>query len=120
MNPVFFHNFIIFLSLHFYFYQEFFTISSARDSKIIIELTPNQLSETTTSVSARFNRGVRLQTALASKCNKSGLDLEDIAISRSTVYRKRYKTIETLGDQLKQGKIETLKKKRLVLHLDGK
>ena len=112
---LFFSHYIYFLSVINY------TTSSARDSKIIIELTPNQLIEATAAVSARFNIGVRPQTVLlASICNKSGLVLEDMAISRSTVYWKRYKTIETLGDQLKQDIIETLKGKHLVLHFDGK
>lgn len=94
---------------------------SASKSKIFINITADELIECTSAIAARYNIGVRPQTAMiAAVCNKSGVDLEDLSVSRSTVHRKRYKKIEILGDMIRQEIIETLKGKRLCVHFDGK
>lgn len=95
--------------------------SSKKGQKIMIVISPDDLVDCTAEVSARYNVGIRPQTSLlAAICNKAGLNLDDVAISRTTVHRKRYKKIESLGDKLRQDVIETLQGKRLCLHFDGK
>ena len=42
------------------------------------------------------------------------------SLSRATVHRKRFQMIEELGDKIRQDIINTLKRKRLCLHFDGK
>ena len=65
--------------------------------------------------------GIRPQTSfVAAICNKAGVSLEDITLSRTTVHRKRFKKIEELGDKIRQDIMTTLKGKKLCLHFDGK
>jgi len=95
--------------------------SLKKDTKIMIVISPDDLVDCTAAVSARYNAGIRPQTSLlAAICIKAGVNLDNVAISRTTVHSKRYKTIETLGDKLRVDIIETLKGKRLCLHFDGK
>ena len=49
-----------------------------------------------------MNVGIRPQTSLiAAICNKSGVDLDAISLSKTTVHRKRYKQIEDFGDKIR-------------------
>ena len=90
-------------------------------TKLFISLSPEELLETTSEVAARYNVGIRPQTSLiAAICNKSGVDLDAISLSKTTVYRKRYKQIEDLGDKIREKIMDTLKGKHLYLHFDGK
>src|SRR6218665_3994683 len=92
-----------------------------RTGQVIIELTPDELIEATSTVPARFKVGIRPQTAILSAIlNKSGVDLNEISISRTSVHRKRYQVLDRQGDKMRQETIETLKGKQLILHFDGK
>jgi hypothetical protein len=42
------------------------------------------------------------------------------SLSRATVHRKRFQMIEELGDKIRKDIINTLKRKRLCFHFDGK
>lgn len=91
------------------------------NSKIMLNISPEDLIESTHEVFARYRVGVRAQTqVLASICNKAGLNLDDLNISKSTVHRKRYKKVEELGSQIVEEIRDTLRGKRLCLHFDGK
>ena len=75
-----------------------YDVSKSKKSKIILELTPDELIEATSAVSIRYRISVRPQTAIISAiCNKAGVDLHEINLSRSTIHRKRYRIIENLG-----------------------
>ena len=90
-------------------------------SQVYINITAEELVECTSAVAARYNVGIRPQTSfIAAVCNKSGVNLDDVALSRATVHRKRYKKVEELGDQIRQDVMNTLKGKKLCLHFDGK
>ena len=92
-----------------------------KSDKIIIELTADELIECTSEVSARYNIGVRPQTAIMSSIlNKAGQNLDNVKISKSKVHQKRFQIIQEKGNEIRQDVIETLKGKRLVLHFDGK
>ncbi|XP_065679805.1 uncharacterized protein LOC136094125 [Hydra vulgaris] len=87
----------------------------------MISISAEDLVDCTAAVSARFRVGIRPQTSLvAATCNKAGVNLDDINLSRSTVHRKRFKKIEILGDKLRQEIIATLKGKKQCVHFDGK
>jgi hypothetical protein len=95
--------------------------SAKQGDKIMIMISPDDLVDCTAAVSSRYNLGIRPQTSLlAAICNRAGVELDNVPISKTTVHRKRYKKIEDLGDPLRQDIIETLKGKRLCLHFDGK
>ena len=46
--------------------------------------------------------------------------MDAISLSKTTVYRKRYKQIEDLGDKIREKIMDTLKGTHLYLHFDGK
>jgi hypothetical protein len=95
--------------------------SHSTKSKIMISISAEELIDCTVAVSARYRVGIRPQTSLvAAICNKAGVNLEDIILSRSTVHRKRFQKIEAVGDKLRQEIITTLKGKKLCVHFDGK
>ena len=52
--------------------------------------------------------------------NEGGVEIDTVSLSRSTVYRKRFRKIEMEGDKIRSDIVETLKGKRLCLHFDGK
>ena len=55
----------------------------------------------TSAVSVRYEIGVRPQAAIVSAiCNKTGVDLHEINLSRSTLHRKRFRVVENLGNLL--------------------
>lgn len=87
----------------------------------MICISPEDLVDCTAEVSARYRVGIRPQTSLvAAICNKAGVNVDDIPLSRSTVHRKRFKKIEALGDNIRQDIMKTLQGKRLCVHFDGK
>ena len=87
----------------------------------MISISAEDLVDCTAAVSARYRVGTRPQTSIvAAICNKAGVNLEDIILSRSTVHRKRFQKIEAVGDKLRQEIITTLKGKKLCVHFDGK
>ena len=62
---------------------------------MIIELTPDELIEATATIAARFKVGIRPQTAMLSAIlNKSGVDLNETSISRTSVHRKRFQVLD--------------------------
>ena len=76
----------------------------------MIGISPDNLVDCTAAVSARYRLGIRPHTSLvAAICNKAGVKLEDITLSRATVHRKRFKKIEELGDKIRQDIMTTLK-----------
>ena len=80
----------------------------------MISISPDDLVDCTAAVSARYRLGIRPHTSLvAAICNKAGVNLEDITLSRATVHRKRFKKIEELGDKIRQDIMTTLKGKKL-------
>lgn len=92
-----------------------------RTGQVIIELTPDELIEATSTVAARFKVGIRPQTAMLSAIlNKSGVDLNETSISRTSVHRKRFQVLDRQRDKMRQETIETLKGNQLILHFDGK
>ncbi|XP_065681034.1 uncharacterized protein LOC101235214 isoform X1 [Hydra vulgaris] len=96
-----------------------YDVSKSKKSKIILELTPDELIKATSAVSVRYRIGVRPQTAIISAiCNKAGVDLHEIYLSRSFLHRKRI--IENLGETLRQDVVNVLKGKKLIVHFDGK
>ena len=87
----------------------------------MISISAEDLVDCTAAVSAQYRVGTRPQTSIvAAICNKAGVNLEDIILSRSTVHRKRFQKIEAVGDKLRQEIITTLKGKKLCVHFDGK
>ena len=67
-----------------------------------INITADELVQYTSAVAACYNVGIRPQTSfIAAICNKSGVNLGDVALSRNTVHRKRYNKVEELGDQIR-------------------
>lgn len=87
----------------------------------MITISSEDLVDCTAAVSARYRVGIRPQTSIvAAICNKAGVNLEDIPLSRATVHRKRFKKIEELGDAIRQDVVNTLKGKKLCIHFDGK
>ena len=101
--------------------ESFSRSNQASKKKIMISISADELVDCTAAVSARYRVGVRPQTSLiASICNKAGVNLDEIPVSRSTVHRKRFKKIEELGDEIRQDIMTTLKGKKLCLHFDGK
>jgi hypothetical protein len=59
--------------------------------QIMISRSPDDLVDCTAAVSARYRLGIRPHTSLvAAICNKAGVNLEDITLSRATVHRKRF------------------------------
>src|SRR6218665_3181490 len=84
-----------------------------RTGQLITELTPDELIETTSTVPARFKVGIRPQTAMLSAIlNKSGVDLNETSISRTSVHRKRFQVLDRQGDKMRQETIEILKDKQ--------
>ena len=66
-----------------------YDVSKSKKSKIILELTPDELIEATSAVSVRYRIDVRSQTAIISAiCNEAGVDLHEINLSRSTTQKK--------------------------------
>ena len=75
----------------------------------------------TSEVSARFNVGIRPQTAIVSSIlNRAGKNIGDVNLSKSYVHKKRFEVIKERGNEIREDIIETLQGKRLVLHFDGK
>jgi len=96
-------------------------LSHSTKSKIMISISAEDLVDSTAAVSARYRVGIRPQSSLvAAICNKAGVNLEDIILSRRTVHRKRFQKIEAVGDKLRHEIITTLKGKKLCVHFDGK
>ena len=63
-------------------------LSHSTKSKIMIRISAEDLVDCTAVVSARYRVGIRPQTSIvAAICNKAGVNLEDIILSRSTVHR---------------------------------
>ena len=76
----------------------------------MISISPDDLVDCTAVVSARYRLGIRPQTSLvAAICNKAGVNLEEISLSRATVHRKRFKKIEEIDDKVRQDIMKTLK-----------
>ena len=76
---------------------------SVKEKKIKICISPEELIECTSTVAARYRVGIRPQTSiLAAICNKAGVNLDNIPISRTTVHRKRYEHIKEV-EQLREG-----------------
>src|SRR6218665_1303020 len=92
-----------------------------RTGQVIIELTPDELIEATSTVPARFKVGIRPQTAILSAIlNKSGVDLNETSISRTSVHRKRFQVLDRQRDKMRQETIEILKGKQQFDYFDGK
>src|SRR6218665_3695433 len=69
----------------------------------VIELTPYEFIEATSTVAARFKVGIRPQTAMLSAIlNKSGVDLNETSISRASVHRKRFQVLDRQRDKMRQ------------------
>ena len=66
--------------------------------KIRFELTPEDLVTATSEVAARFKIGVVPQTALiASILTKGGVDVNKVAVSKTTVRRKKFAFLQQQG-----------------------
>ena len=63
----------------------------------MIVISPEDLGDCITEVSTRYNVGVQPQASLlAAICNKAGVDLDNVAVYKTTIYRKRNKKMESL------------------------
>ena len=63
----------------------------------MIVISPEDLGDCITEVSTRYNVGVQPQASLlAAICNKAGVDLDNVAVFKTTIYRKRNKKMESL------------------------
>lgn len=89
----------------------------------MIQISAESLVEATSVVASRYRIGVRPHTAIIAeviKASENKPDLDNFVVSRTTTHRKRFKTIENLGDWLRSEIMLFLKGKRLMLHFDGK
>jgi len=68
-----------------------------KGGKVMFVLSPEDLVDCTSKVSIRHNVGVQPQASLlAAICNKAGVDLDNVAVYKTTIYRKRNKKMESL------------------------
>jgi len=71
--------------------------SVKKGGKVMIVITPEDLVDCTSKVSTRHNVGVQPQASLlVAICNKAGVDLNNVAVYKTTVHRKRNKKIESI------------------------
>jgi hypothetical protein len=95
--------------------------SKIRKMNVGIEVTTDSLLEATTPLSVTHGISVRSQTLfLSSVIHVLGGSIKKMGISRSSVHRHRFKILEKKAIIIRENYREEMKRKKLVLHFDGK
>lgn len=89
--------------------------------KLILEVSADELINVTAPIAERSNIGYRTQTLwLSSILKVGGVDINDLSISQTSVYRKRFQVIEDMSAQIREEESLRMAGLSLIVHFDTK